>query len=235
MLRRRARRLLADVRRELHDALRETHTPRQVAGSFALGIFITALPTLGIGVLTFFVIASLFEDVSKVAMFAAVVVLNPIAKGGVYGASYWLGSELLGPAGASASTLSPSAGPRIVERLLVGNLLLATGFTVVAYVGGYRLTVAYRRRRGDVGVLERAFERAVQRVPVSIGARSSPANDASVSEEAAVRREAISGEEAVVDGGTAANDEITPGDEPTPNDETNAGDVAVSNRRRPRD
>ena len=66
------------VRSEVHDALREQHTPEQVASSFALGVFITALPTLGVGVLAFFVIAYLFENVSKIALFASVIVLNPV-------------------------------------------------------------------------------------------------------------------------------------------------------------
>ena len=47
--------------------------------------------------------------------------------------------------------------------LLVGNLILAVVFTVVAYFGAYRLTVEYRRRTGDVGLLERAYESAVDR------------------------------------------------------------------------
>ena len=60
-----------------------------------------------------------------------------------------------------------SAGPEIVSRLLVGNLLLAILFTVVAYVVGYRFTVEYRRRADDGGlsVLERFYERAVAWLP----------------------------------------------------------------------
>lgn len=166
MLRRRVRRLLAKVRREIHDALRETHTPRQVAASFALGVFITALPTLGTGVLMFFVIAYLFSNVSRIALFASVIVLNPVAKWGVYGASFWLGREILGPTSVTVETLSLSAGPEIVERLLVGNLIIAVAFTGIAYVLGYRFTVEYRRRAGDIGVLERGFERVVDWLPV---------------------------------------------------------------------
>lgn len=169
MLRRRGRRLLARVRREIHDALRETHTPRQVAASFALGVFITALPTLGTGVLLFFAIAYLISSVSRIALFASVIVLNPVVKWGVYGGSFWLGSELLGPvSGISVTQISLAAGPQIVERLVVGNLILAVLFTVVAYFVGYRFTVEYRRRAGDVGVLERAFERVAERLPSDV-------------------------------------------------------------------
>jgi uncharacterized protein (DUF2062 family) len=152
------------VRSEVHDALREQHTPEQVASSFALGVFITALPTLGVGVLAFFVIAYLFESVSKIALFASVIVLNPVVKWGVYGTSFWVGSSILGPVeGISTSAVSLSAAPDVVSRLLVGNLLLAVGLTGVAYVAAYRLTVEYRRRRGDVGLVERAYEGLLDR------------------------------------------------------------------------
>lgn len=148
-----------DLRSELEHALAGRHTPRQVAGSFALGVFITSLPTFGIGVLVFFVIIWLFASVSKLALFASVLVLNPAVKWGVYGASFWLGSILLGPVGGvTRSDLSLSAGPDIIVRLLVGNLILAVVFTVVGYVVAYRLTAAYRRRNGDVGPLEKALE-----------------------------------------------------------------------------
>ena len=161
----RLRRLVREVHEEVREALREQHTPRQVAYSFALGVFITALPTLGTGVLAFFLIAYLFENISKISLFASVIVLNPVVKWGVYGTSFWLGSSILGPIpGVTRADISLSAAPDIVTRLLVGNLLLATVFTVVAYVGTYRLTVEYRRRRGDVGILERTYEGLVDRL-----------------------------------------------------------------------
>jgi len=161
----RVRSRIADVRREVHEALQNQHTPEQVASSFALGVFITALPTLGTGVLVFFLIAYLFENVSKIALFASVIVLNPVVKWGVYGASFWLGSSILGPVeGVSPADVSLSAAPDVVSRLLVGNLLLAVLFTVVAYFGAYRLTVEYRRRRGDVGLIEEIYEGLRERV-----------------------------------------------------------------------
>lgn len=149
------RSLREDLRSELEDALSGRHTPKQVAGSFALGVFITSLPTFGVGVLLFFVIIALFSSVSKLALFASVLVLNPVAKWGVYGASFWLGSVLLGPIdGVSRSGVSLSAGPDVVVRLLVGNLILAVVFTVLGYVLAYRLTAAYRERNSGFAPVE---------------------------------------------------------------------------------
>jgi uncharacterized protein (DUF2062 family) len=154
------RTVATELRLELEAALEGEYTPRQVAGSFALGVFITALPTLGVGVLAFLVIVWLFASVSKLALFASMIVLNPAVKWGVYGASFWLGSALLGPVGGiGPAAVSLSAAPEVVLRLLVGNLILAVILTVVGYAVAYRLTAAYQRRNGDPEPLSRVTDR----------------------------------------------------------------------------
>lgn len=93
MLRERAAAHRAEIRSELEAISAEDHPPHDVAASFATGVFITTLPTLGTGLLLFGVIVYLFDRVSKVALFASVLVLNPAAKWGVYVASFWLRSS----------------------------------------------------------------------------------------------------------------------------------------------
>ena len=150
MLRRRLARIRNQVRERLVTAFVEKHTPNEVAASFSVGVFITALPTLGVGVLAFFVLAALFTRVSKIALFASVVILNPVVKWGVYGASYSLGQFLLGPApNASFDSVSLSMGVDVLTRLWVGNLILATIFAVVGYGGALRIVNEFRRRTYD--------------------------------------------------------------------------------------
>lgn len=133
------------IRDELERSFAEHHTPREVAGSFSLGAFITMLPTLGTGLLLFVVIAYVSDRVNKIALFASVIVFNPVVKWGVYAASFTLGVLILGPVeGVSLQQVSLSAGPEIVIRLLVGNLVLAVVATVASYFIVYRLTVKYR-------------------------------------------------------------------------------------------
>lgn len=116
-----------------------------MAGSFAVGTFVTLLPTLGAGVLLFFVLAYAFDWVSKIALFAAVLEFNPLVKWGAYAASFALGVFILGPVdGTTATDVSLSAGPAILTRLLVGNLLLAVVAAIPSYVVVYRLTARYR-------------------------------------------------------------------------------------------
>lgn len=164
MIRDRVGRYLDRIREELRATLAEEHTSRELAGSFALGTFITMLPTLGVGLLLFVVIAFIFNWVNKIALFASVVVFNPIVKWGVYAASFTLGILLLGPVeGATLSDVSFSAGPEIVLRLVVGNLILAVVATVLSYVVIYRLAVAYETT--EVGeIIDEAVEEVVDEV-----------------------------------------------------------------------
>lgn len=132
------------IRAELHRAFAEDHTPRETAGSFAVGTFITMLPTFGVGLLVFLGIAYVFDSVSKVALFASVLVFNPLVKWGVYAASFTLGVFLLGPVeGITTADVSMRAGSEIAVRLLVGNLILAVIATALSYVIAYRLAVRY--------------------------------------------------------------------------------------------
>ena len=99
-------------------------------------------------------LVALVERISKLALFASVVVLNPVVKWGVYAASFSLGSVLLGPVpGATPAEISLSAGPGILARLLVGNLILAVVLTAVGYVVVLRLVTSFRARNVSVSEL----------------------------------------------------------------------------------
>ncbi|MFT4945940.1 MAG: hypothetical protein ACI8TL_000168 [Natronomonas sp.] len=149
MVRQRIDDVLTEVRERLITAFVEKHTSHEVSFSFSLGVFITALPSLGTGLLAFVVLAFLFDRLSKIALFASVVILNPVVKWGVYGASYSLGRVVLGPApGVSFSTaeISLSAGPDLLARLWLGNLILATAFSIGGYFLALRIVNEFRRR-----------------------------------------------------------------------------------------
>lgn len=118
--------------------------------SFSVGVFLTALPTLGTGFLAFLVLAYLFRQLSKVALFASVLILNPPVKWGVYATSFWLGNQILGPVpGLSFSGVSVSMGSDVLVRLWTGNIILAVVFAVIGYVLAFRLISEYRRRQTD--------------------------------------------------------------------------------------
>ena len=139
------------VKTEIQRSFAEEYTPKETAGSFSVGVFITMLPTLGTGLLLFFVLAWLFDRINRAALVASVVVFNPVVKWGVYAASFTLGVIILGPVpGVSTAEVSLSAGPDVVVRLLVGNLILAVVAAVPGYFVCLRLVEAYRTYEIDV-------------------------------------------------------------------------------------
>ncbi|MWV39321.1 DUF2062 domain-containing protein [Natrialba sp. INN-245] len=135
------------VRRELTDAFREEHTPHQVASSFAIGIFVTALPTGGLGVGLFFVFVSIWSWISKPAIFASVAVLNPFVKPAVYVASLQTGATVLGTDPIPLEETAAESAWAVARQLVIGNLVIAVGLSVVGYTIVLHLTRAHRSRR----------------------------------------------------------------------------------------
>lgn len=157
MTRRRIACIRERVKSRLLKAFVDEHTEHEVAFSFSLGVFITALPSMGTGILVFLILSYLSDRLSKIAMFASIVILNPIVKWGVYGASYSLGRLFLGPvSGVSFDGVTLSAGPDILIRLWLGNLILAVIFAIAAYIVGLRIVTEFQKRaqNGELPILD---------------------------------------------------------------------------------
>jgi hypothetical protein len=139
---------VARVRDALRLAFAEDHPPHLVATSFAVGLFVLTLPSLGAGVLLLAWIGYRFEWIHNFAFVAAGAVLNPLVKGGVYLASFAVGVWLLGPVpGATRADIGVDAGVEVLVRLFAGNAVLAVGFALLGYVVAYR-TARTARRHG---------------------------------------------------------------------------------------
>lgn len=123
------------VQGSLRTAFSAQYPPHNTAMSFALGLFIIGLPNLGAGLFVIGAIGYRVERANPLALSASIIILNPVVKGGVYVASYALGTFLLGstPAEFSGNLSLSIAGPVLV-RVLVGNVVLAALFAVVGYV-----------------------------------------------------------------------------------------------------
>lgn len=141
------------VQRRLWYAFTEDYPPHQTATSFALGLFLVALPNLGASVIALGGIGYRYDWANRLAMLCSVLLLNPLAKGTVYVTSFALGVALLGPIeGVSASDVSLSAGSDVLLRLVIGNLVIAGALAAVGYVValyGVQAARRYERRKDD--------------------------------------------------------------------------------------
>ena len=146
MIRERLVRYRERARRDLTAAFREEHSEHEVALSFAIGAFVTVLPTGGLGIGLFFVFASLWSWISKPAIFASIAVFNPLVKPAVYVASFQVGGLFVSTPSITEVNPSPDMAAAAAVQLLVGNVTLAVVFALVGYGVVFHLTRAHRSR-----------------------------------------------------------------------------------------
>jgi len=142
---------LGRIRNRLRDAIEasfdDEQPPEQIAGSFAIGVFLTTLPTLGTNIILMVILASRVAWINTVALFSSGVVINPLVKWGLYAVSVPLGIYLLGPIdGGLAVELSLSGNRPLLLRLVVGSALLAVVVAAISYGLVRQMVIAYRRR-----------------------------------------------------------------------------------------
>lgn len=123
----------------LHEALEEEHTDREIAFSFAFGILVTSLPTLGLGLILFAFLVKFTTSISGLAIGAAIVIMNPVTKWLFYLASINVGSLML------TGSLSGITGVGdAVTYLLVGSIVLAITLSISSYFIALKLVRSYR-------------------------------------------------------------------------------------------
>jgi len=161
---------LRRVRNRVRDAIEASfdadQPPAQIAASFAIGVFLTTLPTLGGNLLLMVILASRVAWINTVALFSSGVVVNPLVKWGIYAVSIPLGISLLGPIdGGVAVELSLSGNRPLLVRLVVGSVILAVVATAISYGLVRRMVVAYRRRH--LTVIEEVADIVVREIDPS--------------------------------------------------------------------
>lgn len=148
-LREKFRNYWSKVKKELKKAFDEEHSSHQVAYSFAIGIFITSLPTLGTGFILFALLAKFFKGISSIALLSSVIVMNPIVKPFVYVSSIVLGTRIL-----SAGSFPFSES--VIMALITGNIILGIAFAVPSYFIMLYAVNVYRSK--DIAVVEKTEE-----------------------------------------------------------------------------
>ena len=143
----RLRRFAGSVKSRLHRGFTQHHSTERVAGSFSLGLFVSMLPTVGVGPSAMLGLSTVVDRLNRLALVAAVAVCNPLVKPAIYAASLGLGFLVLGPVdGVALAEVSLSVAPDVLVRLLVGNVLLALVVAVPGYAVAFRTVDRYRRR-----------------------------------------------------------------------------------------
>jgi len=144
-------RLRQRVRTAVEASFDDDQPPAEIAGSVAIGVFLTTLPTFGGNLLVMVALAARVAWINPVALFSSGIVINPFVKWGVYAVSVPIGVALLGPIdGGLSIDLSLSGNRPVLIRLVVGSSIIAVLGSLLSYWLVRRMVVAHRRREIDV-------------------------------------------------------------------------------------
>lgn len=134
------------IRSELTEAFERDHSAHHVGMSFALGLFVSTLPSGGLSAGLLAALAYWWSWVSVPAVVASVALLNPLVKPAIYVASFQLGAIVLGADGTIPTEATARDSVLVgAQQLVVGNLLIGVTLAVIGYVVTVHLTRAHRQ------------------------------------------------------------------------------------------
>lgn len=136
------------LKHHINDIIKIKTSPHSIALGFAIGAFIAILPTVGIGILLGIIIIFLFKKVSKLSLFGAMLVFNPLILAPIYYLSYQLGNLILGNAPKQEFDLSLyNMVYHLSARFLLGNVILAVVFSLLSYYIVKNIAQKYQEKK----------------------------------------------------------------------------------------
>lgn len=125
----------------------ETSAHNQALG-FAVGTFISLLPTPGFNFALAFLLASWFRQIHRATLIASLAVWNLFVTAPFFALSYRLGSYLFpAPATASAATQWQREVISFMQGFLLGNLIVAVLVTAVSYTVVLAISWIYKQKQ----------------------------------------------------------------------------------------
>jgi uncharacterized protein (DUF2062 family) len=124
----------------------ETSAHDQALG-FAVGTFISLLPTPGFNFALAFLLASWFRQIHRATLIASLAVWNVFVTAPLFALSYRLGNILFpAPATPSVATQWQAQVISFVQGFVVGNLIVAVVITAVSYTIVLSLIWIYQQK-----------------------------------------------------------------------------------------
>ena len=114
--------------------LSQPGTPHQMGLAFAIGTFISILPTPGFNILLASFLLSKWRHLHRAAMFASLSLWNAFVVAPLYSLSFKLGGWFFDSPSTQAESLSIFENPLLwVQGFMVGNFVTALGTAVICY------------------------------------------------------------------------------------------------------
>lgn len=116
-------RLTHAFKQQWQEMVQTNASPKHIALAFAVGTFISVLPTPGLNLVLATLLASLFKQLNRAGLLAAIAVWNAVVVAPIYALSHKVGTSL-----------PVFSEQNLAVGFLVGNLLLAVVITAVSYL-----------------------------------------------------------------------------------------------------
>ncbi len=127
----------------------ETSAHNQAVG-FAVGTFISLLPTPGFNFALALLLASWFRQIHRATLLASLAVWNVFVTAPLFALSYRLGNYLFpAPTSTSVAAQWQTQLVSFVQGFFVGNLIIAVGITAVSYTLVLSLTRIYQQKHSS--------------------------------------------------------------------------------------
>ena len=158
MLRRQFHRFWYRLRRGLVEVLRTASSDHTVSIGYAIGTFISILPTPGFSVLVGVLVVMIFPRISKVAVFLAMAIWNAWTAMPIYWLSAVIGEAIFGDAPIVWFELEAlNQVFQYTRRFLIGNLIFSIPFSFFSYfLARWVLQTVRIRRRARRFAIRRA-------------------------------------------------------------------------------
>lgn len=120
-------------------------TPHEIALGFAIGTFISILPTPGLNLAIAFLIIFLYKKISKISLLGSIFFWNPFTLTPIYILSFKIGNFILGSSPVEKfKIILLNNAYNFTKRYLVGNFILAASISLITYVFIYFIAKMYK-------------------------------------------------------------------------------------------
>lgn len=134
------------------EVLRLKTTPHEIALGFSVGTFIEILPTFfGLDYIIAFIVILIYPKISKVSLFAALILLNFVILYPIHLLNYYIGNLIF--SGNNVVYFNIEFWNNLINvsrRFLVGSLITAPIFSLITYYVIRKLVQKFRKNETNV-------------------------------------------------------------------------------------
>ena len=139
------------LRFHLHEIIRTKKSAHSIALGFAIGTFISILPTPGFNILLGLLVIFLFKKVNKYSLFGSMAFWNPITLAPIYLLSYKIGDMLFGSTSViKYNVIILNQIYNFSRRFLVGNFIAALAVSIISYFIVKKIVKLYKMKKSNL-------------------------------------------------------------------------------------